>query len=123
MRNPLQQFALSQLAGMQQSLAEAADEADRELRATKLESVSGGGAVRVTANGLGEIIEVKLDPNVVTAEPDAVSLLEDLIAAAVRDVMAQAAEMTAEVRQRKLRDSGPFAMLQQFGINLDQVGQ
>jgi len=123
MRNPLQQFALSQLAGIQQSLAEAADEADRELRATKLESVSGGGAVRVTANGLGEVIEVKLDPSVITTEPDALALLEDLIAGAVRDVLGQASARTNEVRQQKLKEAGPFAMLEQFGINLDALGQ
>jgi len=123
MRNPLQQFALSQLAGIQQSLAEAADEADRELRATKLASVSGGGAVRVTANGLGEIIEVKLDPNVITTEPDALALLEDLIAAAVRDVLGKASAKTIEVRRQKLKEAGPFAMLEQFGINLDAMGQ
>jgi DNA-binding protein YbaB len=119
MRNPLQQFALTQLASAQQKLAEASEEADRELRSTKLEAISGGGAVRATANGLGEIIEIKLDPNVISAEPDQVALLEDLIAAAVRDVMALAAERGSEVRQRKIRDSGPFAMLREFGIDLD----
>jgi nucleoid-associated protein EbfC len=123
MRNPLQQFALSQLAGIQQSLAEAADAADRELRATKVEAVAGGGAVRVTANGLGELIEVKLDPSVLSNEPDAITLLEDLIATAVRDVMARAAEKTSEIRREKMKESGPFSLLEQFGINLDSVGQ
>jgi DNA-binding protein YbaB len=123
MRNPLQQFALSQLAGIQRSLAEAADEAERELRATKLESVTGGGAVRVSANGLGEIIEVKLDANIITTEPEALSLLEDLIAAAVRDVLGKASAKTSEVRQQKLKEAGPFALLEEFGINLDAMGQ
>jgi DNA-binding protein YbaB len=122
MRNPLEQFAMSQLANLQQGLAEAAAEAERELRATKLEAVSGGGAVRVTANGLGELIDVKLDPNVITTEPDQVSLLEDLIADAVRNVMELASQRSAEVRQEKLKASGPFAMLEQMGIDLSAFG-
>ena len=123
MRNPLEKLALAQLAKVQEGLAEAVQEAERELRATKLEAVSGGGAVRVTANGLGELIDVTLDPNVLTAEPDQVRLLEDLIAGAIRDVMAKASEKAAEVRQEKLKGSGPFAMLQQLGIDLDMMGQ
>lgn len=122
MRNPLEQFAMSQLAALQQSLMQAAEEAETELRNTKLEASSGGGAVRVTANGLGELIEVKLDPNVITTEPDQVRLLEDLIAAAVRNVMELAASRAAEVRQAKLRSSGPFAMLEQMGIDLTAFG-
>jgi len=122
MRNPLEQLAMSQLANIQQSLTEAAEEADRELRSTKLEAASGGGAVRVTANGLGELIAVKLDPNVITAEADQVALLEDLIAEAVRNVMELAAERAAEVRRTRLKASGPFAMLEQMGIDLSALG-
>jgi len=122
MRNPFEQFAMSQLANVQQSLAEAAAEADQELRATKLEASSGGGAVRVAANGLGELIEVKLDPNVIASEPDQVSLLEALIAEAVRNVMALAAERRVRVHQEKLKASGPFAMLEQMGIDLSAFG-
>jgi DNA-binding protein YbaB len=104
-------------------MAEAAQEAEKELRATKLEAVSGGGAVRVAANGLGELIDVTLDPNVLTAEPEQVRLLEDLIAAAVREVLEKASRKASEVRQQKLKASGPFAMLQQMGIDLDMLGQ
>ncbi len=123
MRNPLESFALSQLAKVQEGMAEAVREAERELRATKVEAVSGGGAVRVSANGLGELIDVTLDPNVLTTEPEQVRLLEDLIAAAVRDVIAKASQKASEVRQQKLKASGPFAMLEQLGIDLDMLGQ
>jgi len=122
MRNPLEQLAMSQLANLQQSLAEAAEAADRELRNTKLEAASGGGAVRVTATGLGELIEVKLDPNVITNEEDQVALLEALIAEAVRNVMELASQRAAEVRRERLKASGPFAMLEQMGIDLSAFG-
>jgi len=58
---------------------------------------------------------------VLTTEPDQLTLLEDLIAAAVRDVLAKAAEKSGEVRQAKLRESGPFGMLQEMGIDLDAL--
>jgi len=122
MRNPLESFALSQLTKMQEGLAEATEAAEHELRATKLEASAGGGAVRIAANGLGEIIDVKLDPNVITSEPDQVELLEALIASAVRDVLAQAAEKSAEVRQEKMRQSGPIGMLESMGISPDSLG-
>ena len=122
MRNPLEQLAMSQLANLQQSLTEAAEEADRELRNTKLEAASGGGAVRVTANGLGELIDVKLDPNVLSQEEDEIHLLEDLIADAVRNVMELASQRSAEVRKERLKASGPFAMLEQMGIDLGAFG-
>ncbi|HJN15806.1 MAG TPA: YbaB/EbfC family nucleoid-associated protein [Armatimonadota bacterium] len=123
MKNPLQQFALSQLGNIQESIAAATAAAEAELRATKVEGASGGGAVRITANGLGEIISVELDPNVITSEPDEVLLLQDLIAAAIRECLARAAEKGAEVRQSKLRESGPFGMLEDMGIDLDSLGQ
>ncbi|MGQ9732243.1 MAG: YbaB/EbfC family nucleoid-associated protein [Candidatus Zipacnadales bacterium] len=123
MRNPLQKFAISQLAHIQQSVAAAAAEAETELRATKIEASSGGGAVRVAANGLGELIEVKLDPNVITTEPEQVSLLEDLIAEAVRNVMEKASAKAMEVRQQKLKATSPFSMLQDLGIDLNMFGQ
>ncbi len=123
MKNPLQQFALSQLSNIQESIQEANAEAERELRATKVEGSAGGGAVRITANGLGEIIAVELDPNVLTTEPDEVVLLQDLIAAAIRECLERAAEKSAEVRQAKLRESGPFGMLEGMGIDLGSLGQ
>jgi DNA-binding protein YbaB len=122
MRNPLEQLAMSQLGNLQRSLVEAAEEAQRELRNTKLEASSGGGAVRVTANGLGELIDVKLDPHVITSEEDQVALLEALIADAVRNVMELASQRAAQVRQEKLKASGPFAMLEQMGIDLSAFG-
>ncbi len=116
MRNPLQQFALNQLASIQESLVQAQAEADRELHATKLEGTSGGGLVKVHVTGAGEIIDVQIDPTVIN--PDEAQLLQDLICAAVRDALSKASETEAEVRREKLRSSGPLAALAQMGIEL-----
>lgn len=52
-----------------------------ELAKKTVEGTSGGGMVRVVANGSQDILQVKLDPEVV--DPEDIELLEDLIVAAI----------------------------------------
>jgi DNA-binding YbaB/EbfC family protein len=75
---------LSKLGEVQQNLQQAQESA----RAKVLEGTSGGGAVRVRATGGLEFQAVIIDPSVV--DPEDVDLLQDLILAAVRDVVEQA---------------------------------
>jgi len=65
-----------------------------ELRKTVVQGSSGGGMVSVEANGHGEILSVKMKPEVV--DPDDVEMLEDLIAAACSDAQAKAKQAMAE---------------------------
>jgi len=67
--------------------------------ATKtVEGSSGGGMVVAVANGKGELLSVKIDPEVVRAED--IEMLQDLIAAAANDALRKARElMTREVSQ------------------------
>ena len=51
---------------------------------------AGGGQVRATANGKGELVELKIDPALVAT--DDVELLEDLACAAVRDAITKSRE-------------------------------
>lgn len=62
-----------------------------ELAQRKLEATSGGGRVKVEATGAGEILSVKIDPEVVN--PAEVELLEDLILSAVRQAITDAKKM------------------------------
>jgi len=55
--------------------------------ARTFEGVSGGGAVRVTVTGTGQYQRVSIRPDAV--DPDDLSMLEDLVLAAVRDASAQ----------------------------------
>ena len=64
---------------MQQRLIDAQAEAESET----VEGIAGGGKVRVTMTGAGEVTSVRIDPSVV--DPNEVDLLEDLIVAALRD--------------------------------------
>jgi DNA-binding YbaB/EbfC family protein len=60
-------------------------EMQEELGEKTVEGSSGGGMVKVVANGRQEILEVKIDPEVV--DPEDIELLEDLIVAAVNNAL------------------------------------
>lgn len=59
-----------------------------------VETTVGGGMVKAVANGRQELLSIKLEPEVV--DPDDVQMLEDLIVAAVNDVLKKAQEMVTE---------------------------
>jgi DNA-binding YbaB/EbfC family protein len=65
-----------------------------ELAEKTVEGTAGGGMVKVTANGKQEILEVKIDKEVV--DPEDVEMLEDLIVAAVNQALENAQKMQAE---------------------------
>lgn len=56
-----------------------------ELAKTTVEGAAGGGMVRVTANGQGEVVAVKIAAEV--ANPQEVDMLEDLVLAAVNEAL------------------------------------
>jgi DNA-binding protein YbaB len=54
--------------------------------------------VKAVANAKGEVIEIKIDPQVV--DPDDVEMLEDLVVSAVREVLEKGLEMkTARLQE------------------------
>lgn len=69
-------------------------EIQKEIGEKTVEGSSGGGMVKVTANGSQEILEVKIDPEVV--DPEDIELLEDLVLAAVNNAMEKAKDMMEE---------------------------
>jgi DNA-binding YbaB/EbfC family protein len=67
-----------------------------ELAEKTVESASGGGMVRVTANGRQQIVSIRIEKEVV--DPDDLEMLQDLVLAAVNDALAKSQEMvTAEM--------------------------
>ncbi len=64
-----------------------------ELAEKTVESSSGGGMVKVTANGRQQILSIQVEKEVV--DPDDVEMLQDLILAAVNDALAKAQEMVS----------------------------
>jgi hypothetical protein len=76
----------SLLAQAQEAMAAQAEAATREV-----EGVAGGGMVRIRATGTGQVLAVSIAPEVV--DPDDVSMLEDLVLAALHDVNARLMEI------------------------------
>ncbi|MBQ9737318.1 MAG: YbaB/EbfC family nucleoid-associated protein [Clostridia bacterium] len=65
-----------------------------EMEEKTYEASSGGGAVTVKVNGKKELQSVVINPEVV--DPDDVEMLQDLILAAVNEVMRKADESSAD---------------------------
>ena len=67
-----------------------------EMAEKTVESASGGGMVKVVANGRQQIVSVSIEKEVV--DPDDVDMLQDLVLAAVIDALTKSQEMvTAEM--------------------------
>ncbi|MEU8570710.1 YbaB/EbfC family nucleoid-associated protein [Streptomyces pathocidini] len=93
---PNMQQLLQQAQKMQQDLAAA----QQELAETPVEGSAGGGLVKATVNGAGELQSLVIDPKAV--DPEDTETLADLVLAAVRDATGAAQEL----QQQKL---GPLA--------------
>ena len=70
-----------------QKMQEDMQNAQAEVEATVFEAAAGGGAVCAKVNGKKEVLEVKIQPEVV--DPEDVEMLEDLLVAAVNECMKQ----------------------------------
>jgi len=81
---------MKQAQAMQERLAKV----QAEVATRTVQASSGGGMVTVTANGALEIVAVKIDPEVVTAN-DA-EMLQDLVVAAANEALRKARDMVAE---------------------------
>jgi DNA-binding YbaB/EbfC family protein len=85
---------MKQLQKMQTKMVEM----QAELEGTKVEGTAGGGMVKATLNGKQELLEIKIDPQVI--DPSDKEMLEELVVAAV----AQAREKVAELQQEKMAE-------------------
>ncbi|HEY9073070.1 MAG TPA: YbaB/EbfC family nucleoid-associated protein [Desulfobaccales bacterium] len=69
-------------------------EMQAEMGNRTVSAASGGGMVEATVNGRQELLSLRLDPEVVSA--DDVEMLQDLILAAVNEALNRSREMMAE---------------------------
>ena len=70
------------------------EQMQQDLENETVEGTSGGGMVKVVANGKQDILEIKIDPEVV--DPEDVEMLQDLIVAAVNQARQKAADLQQE---------------------------
>ncbi|OQY04565.1 MAG: YbaB/EbfC family nucleoid-associated protein [Desulfobacteraceae bacterium 4572_123] len=64
-----------------------------ELAGKTVEASSGGGMVNVIANGRQQLVDIRIEKEVV--DPDDVEMLQDLVLAAVNDALDKAQEMVS----------------------------
>lgn len=77
-----------------QKMQERLAQAQAELSQKTVEASVGGGKVTVTANGGGDVVAIKISPDVVS--PDDVEMLEDLVLSGIREAQERARAMAAE---------------------------
>ena len=64
-----------------------------ELADKTVETTSGGGMVKVVANGRQQVVSIQIEKEVV--DPDDVEMLQDLILAAINDALIKSQEMVS----------------------------
>ncbi len=64
-----------------------------ELSGKTVETASGGGMIKVVANGKQQLVSIQIEKEVV--DPEDIEMLQDLILAAVNDALAKSQEMVS----------------------------
>ena len=77
-----------------------------ELASRTVTGTAGAGMVTITADGRGQVKDVRIDPSVLSGD---VEMLEDLVLAAVTEVQKKAGEIAQE-EARKLQSALPFPL-------------
>jgi nucleoid-associated protein EbfC len=70
------------------------DRLQAEAATRMVEGSAGGGMVTVVANGKGDLLSVKIDPEVARSED--LEMLQDLVVAAANDALRRARELLAQ---------------------------
>jgi DNA-binding YbaB/EbfC family protein len=86
----MNQDMLKRLAEMQEQLAKAQEEIENRIA----KGTAGGGAVEVEITGAYRVKSLKIEPDVV--DPDDLTMLEDLVTAAVNEALTQVQAFHAE---------------------------
>ena len=79
------------IQGMANRMMQEAQQMEQKLATERVEATSGGGAVKAIVNGKGNLMELKISPEVV--DPSDIEMLQDLVLTAVRDAISKANDM------------------------------
>lgn len=115
-------FDMQQIfAAAQQALS-----AQQELANSEVTGTAGGGAVRAVVSGVGQLLDVTIDPSVIDpADPaESAATIADLVLAAVRDAW----DSAVDLQQRQLGAlgggfGGPPAGFDLSSLGLPSLGQ
>ncbi len=81
---------MKQVKKMQQEM----EKAQEDLKDKTIETTSGGGMVKVVANGHKQILSITINRDVV--DPEDVEMLQDLILTAINDALNQVDQMVSD---------------------------
>jgi len=95
------QKMMKQMQKMQKQM----QETQQELEQKEVEVSVGGGKVTVTATGAGDVVGLKISPDVV--DPEDVEMLEDLVLSGVKQAIEKGKEMASE-EMKKVTDGMPM---------------
>ncbi len=82
---------MADMFGMVMEMQKKMKEAQENLASKTVTAESGGGMVKVTANGARRITNIRIEPSAV--DPEDVELLEDLVVAGINKALDEAEEM------------------------------
>ncbi len=85
---------LGEIMKQAQKMKAEMDRIQAEAAGKTVEGSAGGGMVTAVANGKGELLSVKIDPEVVRG--DDLEMLQDLVTAAANDALRKARELLAQ---------------------------
>ena len=91
---------MKQVQKMQEEMARLQAEAETKV----VEATSGGGAVKVSANGKGELVSLSIQPEAI--DPADPGMLEDLVLAAANEALRQAKENMSQEMAKLAKDVG-----------------
>lgn len=95
-------FNIQQIMKQAQMMQKKAEEMQNELATITVDGAAGGGVVEVKMNAKREFLSVKIKPEAINPEnpaavdTDALEMLEDLIASAIKDASAKATSISEE---------------------------
>ena len=86
-----------------------------ELAEKTVETSSGGGMVKVVANGRQQLVSIQIEQEVV--DPDDVEMLQDLILAAANDALAKAQDMVSGEMSKLTGGMNIPGLMSSFNLN------
>ncbi len=91
-----------------QQMQEQMQKAQEEAREQVAEASAGGGMVTAKANGVGELLEITIDPRAI--DPDDPELLSDMVLAAANEALRSAQQAVEAKLRGQLPDLGALGL-------------
>jgi DNA-binding YbaB/EbfC family protein len=85
---------MNNLIKQAQKFQQQMEQMQKDLETKEFTATAGGGAVTITANGKKQIVDIRINPDVV--DPDDVEMLEDLVMLACNEALKKAESETAD---------------------------